>query len=492
MAKKTNRLISIFVFLFVFVGLIIRDFKLRGIPFYDWDEGIYATVAREIIKNHSLLTTFNGHVWLNKPPLSHLMIAVVFSVFGYSEFWARMVMVVFAFLMLILVYKLGQQLNENLFKDKFSTKQLFIPVLVTAAAPLFIQRSTFLNTDIILGVSWLGYFLFRENYWARLGFLLLGVWSKSILGFYPLFFEVLTIKRENFNIKNIVKAMLMIIIALSWHIWAYFKFGDYFLKAHFYDNMIKRVTVPIELHFGGRLYYPLLLVKNLNVIIILAVIGYLILMTQIVKEILEKKWRITYSKKWFSYLILLAPLPFFVLLTFSKSKISWYLTTIIPFFSLIVLYLYGKVKNRLAKTIILISVFFVFIIKFIPNTYLLETAKISPNNKLKIARCLSELTASKTAFLVGENERKIRHVLEAAHLQTTTSFIYGGSPSFIYYLNKPIDIYYRKENFVKKVGEYNLAIAYRVDVDSSPKLKRLFATGLDKKCSHANILVYTR
>lgn len=55
----------------------------------DWDEGIYAEVAREMLDRTWLVPTWNLHPWLEKPPLMLWLTAAFFKFFGVSEFWAR-------------------------------------------------------------------------------------------------------------------------------------------------------------------------------------------------------------------------------------------------------------------------------------------------------------------------------------------------------------------------------------------------------------------
>jgi 4-amino-4-deoxy-L-arabinose transferase-like glycosyltransferase len=55
----------------------------------DWDEGIYAEVAREMLGRSWLLPSWNFHPWFEKPPLMMWITALFFKMFGVHEFWAR-------------------------------------------------------------------------------------------------------------------------------------------------------------------------------------------------------------------------------------------------------------------------------------------------------------------------------------------------------------------------------------------------------------------
>lgn len=130
------------------------------------------------------------------------------------------------------------------------------------------EISTLLNTDIIIALSWLGYFYYFSSFCKRTFFLILGVWSKSLVGFYPLILDFFyffaqkkyrSFKKTAFFVKEL---LIQIMLASLWYFYAYLNFGPYFIKTHFYDQIFKRVEKPIELHFGNNLgikYYPLTL-----------------------------------------------------------------------------------------------------------------------------------------------------------------------------------------------------------------------------------------
>ena len=58
-------------------------------PLADWDEGIYAEAAREMLGRSWLVPTWNFHPWFEKPPLMLWTTAFFFKLFGVHEFWAR-------------------------------------------------------------------------------------------------------------------------------------------------------------------------------------------------------------------------------------------------------------------------------------------------------------------------------------------------------------------------------------------------------------------
>ncbi|MFQ5452026.1 MAG: ArnT family glycosyltransferase, partial [Candidatus Paceibacterota bacterium] len=401
--------------LFIVTGLIFRAYQLRMVPFYDWDEAIYAQVAREILQNGNLTTSFNGELWLNKPPLSHGLIASAFRIFGESELVARLLMVVFAVLFLYLLYALSKKILHHFFASvvnnlSFHEKSVvyLLPVLTASSTSLFLQRSTLLNTDIMIALAWMGYFLWRPSYTARLFFLIFGVMTKSLLGFYPLAFELLLLKRKSFTQRGLVRGAGLIIIPLAWHIVSFIRFGEFFVTAHLLDQFIKRVSTPIELHFGGRLFYPLLAWENFGILLLIVAAGYAAVLADITQfsknkftfsRYISRAKKLMLSNDWQYYVILLAGLPFFIFLTFIQSKISWYFTAIIPLFALVVPYLYVKVDKKIFRVVLASVVVAFFLYRFIPETYMLHP-DTTPSPKLQVAECVSTLPGERIAFLV--------------------------------------------------------------------------------------------
>ena len=453
-------------FILTTAGLFLRVYKTESIPFSDWDEGIYAQVAKEILQNRSLDTTFNDAVWLNKPPLSHLLIAASFKLFGFSEIASRAVFAFFGVLTLALLYLLSKKILAAFFTIKSSHLAL-LPPLILASTPIFLERSTTLNTDIIIATSYLGYFLYKDNLLKKTLFLLLGVWSKSLVGFFPLFIEPLLWLQKKINFKTLTKKILtlifQIILASLWYFYAFAKHGQYFIKAHFLDQIFKRVAAPIELHFGNKWYYFKLLWENLNWISIILALALLAVLFDFAKLLLKKKFASVKDKRFVLFSILLSPLAFFALLTIGKSKIYWYLLFILPLFLLSFPYLFAKLPKNYRFFAVLPILLFSFF-QFTKQTYLFKP-NIKIGNKIKLAKCINKTRAQSLAFLVNEDERKIRNVLEAAQLQTETSFIYGGSPSFVFYANKKkLTYFYKIENFLRKFREYEIIALSQKDI----------------------------
>jgi len=441
----------VLLFLFIFFGLLVKNQKIKTLPYLEWDEGMYAQIAKEIIKNKSLITTFNGNLWFDKPPLSHLLIALSFITFGEDEFVSRMTMIFLSLILLILLYFLNKKLMKKIFpKEKEKKLALILPILILSATPIFLERATTLNSDLLVAISWLGYLSFFENRLARIFFITLGVWSKSVLGFYPLLydFSLLVFKKQEINSSYIKSTLISIFIASLWYLYLFVKYGYFFIENHFLSQMFKRIYVPIELHFGGKFFYLQSLWKNLGITLIFIGIIYLIVTFDFFKMIKKNSRSLSF------YLIYFFPLLFFAFLTMMKTKIEWYVIIFLPFLLLPITYFFYKIKNRLIYLISTFLIAFYFLNIFIQQSFLSPPQK-NQNEKIILARCLSKNKKDIVLFLVDQQERKNRNFLEAAHYQTTSSFFYGGSPSFVYYVKKPVIFFYNVDQFSKSLHKKN-------------------------------------
>lgn len=457
MIKKKNSYLIFIFFVFIFFGIIFRLYKLRDIPFSDWDEAIYAQVAKEILQNKSLITTFNGNLWLNKPPLSHILIAIAFFTFGFSHFYSRMIFVVFSFLSLILTFLLSKKISLIIQKKKDYSFAL-ISTLVLASSSLFLERSTILNTDIIIAFSYLGYLYFIDNFFIKTIFLLLGVWSKSLVGFFPLFFEIIFWLKEKKSLKDLIKKIFLvffqIILASFWYIYAFIRFNNFFLQAHFFDQVLKRVVTPIELHFGNKFYYFIKIWEDFKFVSLLFILGYLIIFLKLYQEVKKRGVKTIYQSSFIYYLIILIPVFYLGFLSLGKSKIFWYLTFILPFLPLSLCPFFQKPQRVFIKIILTIAVVF-SLFNFIRETYLFKPLIVS-EEKLTLAACLKDQKPQELAFLVDEEERKNREIIEKNNLFTTTSFLYAGSPRFIFYSDKKVKPFYNPQIFKKQYQQFPL------------------------------------
>jgi 4-amino-4-deoxy-L-arabinose transferase-like glycosyltransferase len=125
------------------------------------DEPRYAQVAREMLARHDWITpTLGGKPWLEKPPLYYWQAMLAYSIFGVSDWAARLPSAVDATLMVIAIY---------LFLKRFRPGFELDGALMTAAAAGVIGFARAASTDMPLAamftialLAWYGWY---ESSW---------------------------------------------------------------------------------------------------------------------------------------------------------------------------------------------------------------------------------------------------------------------------------------------------------------------------------------
>lgn len=302
--------------------------------------------------------------------------------------------------------------------------------------------------------------------------LIVGVWSKSLLGFFPLAFEIFKLdvrKLTNskylktlFNRKNFIY-VLFIFIPLLWHILSFVIYGNEFIQQHLLDHLVKRITTPIELHFGGRMFYFKQLYFEYGWFIGLIAIGASIWLYDAAREIITQKRLPSHS-----CILFMSAIAYISFLTVSSTKIAWYLLAALPLLALLISYLALRLPNKILRISLGIIVIGFFLIKFIPETLLYqasENGNYVPAEKTQLAFCAQKLPGTSVAFLVDKAERDVQNVIEAANINIGSSFIYGGSPAFVYHSQKKVTFFYKPEDFVKAQSKFDLIAITQEDRD---------------------------
>jgi|SaaInlStandDraft_4_1057021.scaffolds.fasta_scaffold18553_2 4-amino-4-deoxy-L-arabinose transferase-like glycosyltransferase len=102
-------MLSIFIFSFA-----LLSFKLGNVTLHPWDEAWYASISRNILRAGNWLElTFNGSNYWDHPPLGFWMQSVSFSVFGVSDFSARLPMAIAGALTIVVIYLIGKKLKSS-------------------------------------------------------------------------------------------------------------------------------------------------------------------------------------------------------------------------------------------------------------------------------------------------------------------------------------------------------------------------------------------
>jgi 4-amino-4-deoxy-L-arabinose transferase-like glycosyltransferase len=124
-------------------ALALLSWRLGATSLNDWDEAIYAQVAKEIVTSGDWLTLHWGYEpWFHKPPLFMWATAGFFKLFGVSEFWARFPSVLAGAGLVGCTYLIAAKLEGHLVG--------LISVAVLMTNYTFVHFSRFGTTDIAL------------------------------------------------------------------------------------------------------------------------------------------------------------------------------------------------------------------------------------------------------------------------------------------------------------------------------------------------------
>lgn len=436
---------------------------------YDWDEGIYATISREMVQSGNILTpTWNGDLWLEKPPVIAWVTSLGIKVAGSNELGARLFMPLFAGLTLYAIFKIGEILGGTLMGTASMAMLGFFN--------LFVSRARTLNSDGILlaattGSLWL--LVVNAPAWTvgvAMGLAIMVKGPAALLGIFialPLLF-----KKSREYIKLVIGACLLVIV--PWHLYALFAHGWQFVTPYIMEQVIRRATVPIEFHTESRWFYLNFIYKDLGLGVVLVTIYSLALML--------KTW---VQKKEVSNLILILwwiMIPI-ILFTLAKTRLSWYILPVYPAIALAV----GYGLTYFAKEKVSRSVLSILVIGMITQMLWHGYQYVSPGRKasvlsdtLQVASKLSNYPGAELAMLVSPNERVAEAILPKDQT-ISSSFRYGGAPSVVWYSHKHVVYYYNYDDFTRDIFGNNKITTIIVSVADKDKVPAGFKLVVETK-----------
>lgn len=412
---------------------------------FDWDEGIYGELGRQITLRSAWFTTFfNGAVWFEKPPGVAWISALGIMLAGDSSFGSRLLFPLVALYTLATTYAIGKKIGN------WQTG-LFAAGLLTTFN-LFLGRTRAVNTDMPLLASINTTILLlltnRAAGWVALS-IFFGVWFKGLAGFLSLLISLplLIHKSKKYVLCTMYYVLLLI---LPWHLYSYLRYGSEFLNPYFFEQVITRATNQIEFHFEPVWYYFAYLYENLGLgVLIVAGISILIALFEL------KKTRSLSSPNILLLWWLLFPLALFSL---AKTRLFWYILPIYPALALLIAYgLNALANNKLAKNIYALLACGVLIQGVMVGYRSVEPNKVVVDmpDRLKVAHSLR--SDKPILVLVPESERLAEALLpEVARL--SSSFRYGGMPSFVYYYHGPVEFFYNVDTFNDRASSHPYAL----------------------------------
>jgi len=315
----------------------------------DWDEAIYAQVARNIAETGHFLTLqwYKGYQWFEKPPLFMWLTAPLISIFGNTSFPARFWSAMAGMGGVIVTYLIGQKLFNRL------TGFVSAAMLLSTVHYLYYSRNGTLDVSVTFFITLTVYFFIRAREsrrlldWPLVGVAVgLGVMTKDIIGLLGLGIIVVFSLLDYFWLKNkkayriprnryLFFIICLLLIALPWHLIMTLKWGKSFWEVYFVGHVLGRAFTDAQGKTQPLLWYLTVIKVSFRIWCLPLVAGLLVLASKIAK----KDWRYLLLAVWAGAI--------FIFFSMSRSKLIWYIVPIYPVLALIA----GRFLERVAKAL---------------------------------------------------------------------------------------------------------------------------------------------
>ena len=426
---------------------------------FDWDEGIYGELGRELLIHKNLFVSFwNGGIWFEKPPGIAWVSALGIALGGSTALGARLLMPLFAVYTLYIVYRLGTHLG--------SWRHGLLSAGILATLSLFLQRTRAVNTDmpLLAGITTTVLFILenRPAWWVAAA-VAGAVWFKGLDGFLALAISapLFLVKPKKYILRT---AYCILLLTLPWHLFAFFAYGKSFYQPYLLEQVIQRASSQIEFHFESRWYYFVYLYQNLGVGVLTVLgIGFASLLLRIFASLSLKK-SLTHDPLPMTLLWwLLMPLAVF---TLAKTRLFWYILPVYPAIALIIAEAIGRWQRtyaaKLVVTVLAVGVCFQALLISSRSVEWGKTSVPMPD-RLQVAMEMSKLGSGELAVLVPPSERMAMAVLPAS-ARLSSSFRYGGMPAVSYYYTSgTLRFFYDSVAFENYLAGHDVSAMISVD-----------------------------
>ncbi len=261
---KNKNLLAVLLLLLFFS--FHRFYNLGFKEIQMWDESLYGVRAKSIYYFNDWLDQTEhavGELYSSShPPLLIWLMALLYKLFGVSEFTTRFFSALFGLLTVILTYLL----TKNFFDNKIEPSQIkasvfSIPFLGSVYLFNFYSRQAQLDIPYIFFITLSIYFYLEFLTGKRYSLYLCGfsfglaLMTKIIVGFFALIaigiFLVLMYLRKESSIKEVVTQLMIVssvgfLIALPWHIYMLKVHGLGFINTFFKFHIFERLYQGVE------------------------------------------------------------------------------------------------------------------------------------------------------------------------------------------------------------------------------------------------------
>ncbi len=296
------------------------------------DEPRYAQVAREMLARHDWITpTLGGLPWLEKPVLYYWQAMLAYSVFGVSDWAARLPSALDATLMVVAVY---------LFLRRFRPGIELDGALMAASASGVIGFARAASTDMPLAamftmamLAWYAWYESTSRRYLAISYVLLGLatLSKGPVGIFLAAAIIVVFSAAKSDYRLIVRTCwlpgiaLFAVTALPWYIAVQIR-NPQFFRIFILEHNLGR--------FGKDLYHHTQPIWYYLPVVLLGLVPWTIFVSAAVAESVRSWWRAKQevfqsgnAMTVFFVIWLVVPIVFF---SFSASKLPGYILPAIP------------------------------------------------------------------------------------------------------------------------------------------------------------------
>ena len=227
-----------------------------------WDEAIYAQVSKEMVRSGDWLTPrWEYQPWFEKPPLFLWITALLYRLFGVSEFWARAPSALSGVALVGLAYLIGSR--------TFGRRAGFLAAVILLTAYHFLSFSRFGTTDVMLTLfTYLALYAYlRRNdgdqkwwylVWSSCAAALMTKGAGGLIAPATVVLALVFGQRLGGAVgsKHFWQgALLAFLLAAPWHVLMYVWYGRAFTDEYIGYHVIARATRTLEGHASGYFYY---------------------------------------------------------------------------------------------------------------------------------------------------------------------------------------------------------------------------------------------
>lgn len=312
-------------------AVLLFSVSLGNLPLRDWDEGIVAQVAREMVRSPLTLDPWiypkelTGSPYFNKPPLMHWLVALTYLGGGINEWTSRLPGAMLTACSVPLLYWIGRELFFQRSAAVFAALVYLTSMPIVRHGRLAMLDGAVLCFFLLMMVCLLR--SRRDLRWGLgvgIGFGLLCL-TKGILAFLlgaiALGFLVWDTPRLLTSRYLWCGVLLGAAPAALWYYAQWERYHQQFIDAHLLNQSAKRVWEAVGPNRGSVWYYLLELLKWVPWLVFL-----------------PHGFRLAWENRNLSWarLALLWSITYLVAISVMQTKLPWYVLPVYPALSLIV------------------------------------------------------------------------------------------------------------------------------------------------------------